>query len=97
MDKKATGIVAYITIFGWLVAYFAGDRENARFHLNQGLVVDLAFLAIGIMAGIPFGIVRALAALLDIVVVVFCIMGIIYAAQDQEKEIPLLVSFKILK
>ena len=49
------------------------------------------------MAGIPFGIVRALAALLDIVVVVFCIMGIIYAAQDQEKEIPLLGSFKILK
>lgn len=97
MDKKVTGIVAYITIFGWLVAYFVGDRENARFHLNQGLVVDLAFLAISILAGVPIGIVRALAAILDLFVVITCIMGIIYAAQDQEKEIPLLGSFKILK
>lgn len=97
MDKKATGIIAYLTIFGWFVAYFAGDRENAKFHLNQGLVVDLAFLAISLIAGIPIGIVRLLAGLLDIAVFVFCIMGIIYAAQDEEKEIPLLGSFKILK
>lgn len=97
MDKKATGIIAYITIFGWFVAYFAGDRENAKFHLNQGLVVDLAFLAITLLAGIPIGIVRALAALLNIAVFVFCVMGIVYAAQDQEKEVPLLGSFKILK
>ncbi len=97
MDKKATGIVAYITIFGWFVAYFAGDKENARFHLNQGLVVDLAFLAITILASVPIGIVRLAATLLNIVVFVFCIMGIVYAAQDQEKEIPLLGAFKILK
>lgn len=97
MDKKATGIVAYITIFGWFVAYLTGDREGAKFHLNQGLVVDLAFLALGILTHMPIGIVRSLAALLEIFVLVFCIMGIVYAAQDQEKEIPLLGSFKILR
>lgn len=97
MDKKATGIVAYITIFGWFVAYLVGDKEGARFHLNQGLVVDLTFIALGVLAGIPIGLVRSVAAILEIVVLVFCIMGIIYAAQEQEKEIPLLGSFKILK
>lgn len=97
MDKKTTGVVAYITIFGWFVAYLAGDRENAKFHLNQGLVVDLAFLALAALAKMPIGIVRWFAALLEIFVLVFCIMGIVYAAQDQEKEIPLLGSFKLLK
>lgn len=97
MDKRTTGIVAYITIFGWFVAYWAGDRAGARFHLNQGLVVDLAFLALGILTRMPIGIVRSVAALLEIFVLVFCIMGIVYAAQDQEKEIPLLGSFKLLK
>lgn len=97
MDKKATGIVAYITIFGWFVAYFAGDRENAKFHLNQGLVVDLAFLALAVLAGMPVFILRTVASLLEIMVLVFCIMGIVYAAQDEEKEIPLLGSFKLLK
>ena len=41
MDRKATGVVAYLTIVGWFVAYFAGDREEAKFHLNQALVVNL--------------------------------------------------------
>lgn len=34
MDKKVTGILAYITWIGWLVAFFAGDKEGAKFHLN---------------------------------------------------------------
>ena len=53
MDRKATGVVAYLTIVGWFVAYFAGDREEAKFHLNQALVVNLAFIVLWILGYIP--------------------------------------------
>ena len=31
MDKKTTGIVSYITLIGWLIAFCAGDKEGAKF------------------------------------------------------------------
>lgn len=95
MDSKATGIVAYISIIGWIIAYFAGDREGAKFHLNQALVVDLAMIILSILARIP--IVGLIAGLLDLVLFVFWIMGIVYAAKQEEKELPLLGMIKILK
>ena len=39
MDKKVTGIVGYIGWIGWIIAYLAGDKEGAKFHLNQALVL----------------------------------------------------------
>ena len=33
MDKKTTGIVAYITWIGWIVAFCAGDKEGAKFRV----------------------------------------------------------------
>lgn len=34
MDKKMTGILAYITWIGLIVALVAGDKEGAKFHIN---------------------------------------------------------------
>ena len=31
MNKKTTGIIAYITWIGWIVAFCAGDKEGAKF------------------------------------------------------------------
>ena len=42
MDRKTTGIIAYLTLVGWLIAFCAGDREGAKFHLNQALVILIA-------------------------------------------------------
>ncbi len=100
MDKKATGIVAYITIIGWIIAYCAGDKEGAKFHLNQALVIAIAgvimsFVSI-ILGFIPIvGVI--LSGLLSLAVWVYAILGIIYAAQGQDKELPLIGSIKILK
>ena len=35
MDAKTTGIVAYITWIGLVIAFVLGDREGAKFHLNH--------------------------------------------------------------
>ena len=32
MDKKVTGIVAYLTIIGWVVAFLVGDKDCAKVH-----------------------------------------------------------------
>ncbi|MCI8528696.1 MAG: DUF4870 domain-containing protein [Lachnospiraceae bacterium] len=100
MTKKATGIVAYISIIGWIIAFLAGDKEGAKFHLNQALVVDVAMIIFNIVAGI-LTIVPIIGAILSLVIsialLVFWIMGLVYAIKEEEKEIPLLGAIKILK
>lgn len=95
MDKKVTGIVAYLTIIGWLIAFLAGDKEGAKFHLNQSLVLCVISLILSILGKIPF--VGIIAGILNFVVGIFTIIGFIYAIQDKEKEVPLLGAIKILK
>lgn len=72
MDKKTTGIVSYITLIGWLIAFCAGDKEGAKFHLNQSLVLYLASLINSIIISrIPIcG--WAVSGILSIVFFIFC-------------------------
>ncbi|MCI9188919.1 MAG: hypothetical protein HFH84_04695 [Lachnospiraceae bacterium] len=95
MDRKTTDIVAYITIFGWLVAYVAGDKEDSRFHLNQALVINLTAIILAVLTRIPL--IGFVAGLLQLVVFVFWIMGIVYAVKEQDNEVPLLGCIKLLK
>ena len=96
MNKKTTGIIAYITWIGWIVAFCAGDKEGAKFHLNQALVILIGQIIAGVISFIPYvgGIVNAI---LSIFLFVCWIMGLIYACQEQEKEVPLIGQIKILK
>ncbi|MGN0683111.1 MAG: hypothetical protein ACI4JY_05485 [Oscillospiraceae bacterium] len=89
MDTKTTGIVAYLTWIGLLIAFLAGDKEGAKFHLNQGLVLVIASIVCGI---IPF-----LGWAAEIFVFVCWIIGFIGAIQGEEKEMPLLGKIKIIK
>ncbi|MBE6964280.1 MAG: hypothetical protein E7443_06780 [Ruminococcaceae bacterium] len=89
MDKKVTGIVAYITWVGLLLAFILGDREGAKFHLNQALVLWI------------IGSVAAFIPWVGWIVSAFCfvcvVIGLISAINGEEKEIPLLGKIKILK
>lgn len=101
MDKKTTSWVAYLTIIGLIVAFCAGDKEGAKFHLNQALVIAIFSLAGGIVLGIfsailpIFGFV--LTIIYDLFIFVCWILGLIAAINQEEKEIPLLGQIKILK
>ncbi len=103
MDAKTTGIVAYLTWIGFLVAYLAGDKEGAKFHLNQALVLAIAGLALSVIASItafiPFigWIISIVAGIADIVVLVLMIIGIINAANGEEKPLPIIGGIQILK
>ena len=93
MDKKVTGIVAYITLIGWAIAYLIGDREGAKFHMNQALVLALAELVVGIVGG-KVGIVGTV---LGVVMFVLWVIGIVGAIQGKEKKVPLLGDIVLLK
>ena len=95
MDKKATGIVAYIGIIGWLIAYLAGDKEGAKFHLNQALVLNIASIACSVLARIPF--VGFVAAIISIVLFVFAVIGLVSAVKDEEKPLPIIGGITLLK
>ena len=76
MDTKTTGIVAYLTWIGWAVAFFAGDKDGAKFHINQALVVFLFQLAGGIVTAIPV-VGRIVGGLWSVFMLVCWIMGLI--------------------
>ena len=88
MDKRATGIVAYITWIGLLVAFLAGDKDGAKFHLNQALVIFL----FGLLSVIP-----CLGQIWAIFIFVCWIMGLIAAINEEEKPVPLIGKILILK
>ena len=95
MDKKVTGIVAYITWIGWIIAYLAGDKEGAKFHLNQALVLWIASIVLSILSYIPL--IGIIPAILGIVVFIFWIMGLVNAIKGEEKPLPIIGGIKILK
>ena len=88
MDKKTTGIVAYLTWIGWLIALLAGDKEGAKFHINQALVILLFSL---------LSIIPCIGWIWGIFMIVCWSIGFIAAINEEEKSIPLLGNIRIIK
>ena len=88
MDKKTTGIVAYLTWIGLVIAFVAGDKEGAKFHLKQALVI----LLFSLLSVIP-----CIGWLWGIFMIVCWVMGLIAAINEEEKPVPLLGGIKLLK
>lgn len=96
MDTKTTGIVAYLTWIGLLIAFLAGDKEGAKFHINQALVVFLFMLAGTVIMIIPL-VGWILGGLWDVFMLVCWVMGLIAAVKEEEKEVPLIGKIHIIK
>lgn len=85
MDIKTAKIVSYITIIGWLVAFFTTkdkyDDAGLKVHFNQALIA-------GILSFIP---------IINIVSLVYAVWGIINAVQDNDTPLPLTDQIQIIK
>ena len=95
-SARSTCIVAYIGWIGLILALILGDREGAKFHLNQSLVIHLASVIISIAGPlIPF--LGGLVAFIGNIFTLVCWgVGLYYAIVQQEKEVPLLGQIKLL-
>lgn len=88
MDKKTTSIVAYFTWIGLIIALLAGDKEGAKFHLNQALVIMLFSL---------LSIIPCIGWIWGIFMLVCWIMGLVAAINQEEKPVPLIGGIKLIK
>ncbi|MFW6450084.1 MAG: DUF4870 domain-containing protein [Nanoarchaeota archaeon] len=78
-------ILSYITIIGWIIALVLHQENKTSlgsFHLRQALLL--------MIVGLVLTFIPIIGWLLNIVVFVFWIIGLVYAIQGKEKEIPLI-------
>ena len=87
MDPKTRGIIAYITIIGWVIALIKNDPKDsvASFHIRQALGANLLLIAVSFISWIPIvGWLAFLGAF------ALGLMGFIHAIQGEKKLIPVL-------
>jgi uncharacterized membrane protein len=96
-NGKTTAIVSYITIIGWLIAYFAMHQPKktslGSFHLRQTLLLFICAIVYQIVVMIITMAVPAIGMILSLVGLVFLvlwIMGLIAAINGEEKPMPLI-------
>ena len=91
---KNTGmaVVAYIIFFIPLLTE-AKDDPFVKYHVKQGLVLFICSLAIWVIISILPFIGWLIAPILDIVILVFLVIGIMNAVNGVEKPLPLVGQF----
>lgn len=95
MNNKTLSVVSYITLIGWLVAYFSGkDKADAllKYHLRQSLGLAIVSIIFNIAFTIVARIVPSLSFLgfVGYAFIILWIMGIINAANGALKPVPLI-------
>lgn len=93
MNNKTLSIISYITPFGWIIAYLLG-KDNAdsllKYHLRQSLGLMIISILFNIVMRILVSISPALGFLgiVGLLIIIFWILGIINAANNAEKPVP---------
>ncbi|MCC5943541.1 MAG: hypothetical protein JJT94_01295 [Bernardetiaceae bacterium] len=95
MSPKTIGIVSYITIIGWVIAYMK-NKDNmtdyGTFHIRQSLGLSVAGIALSFVSVVPF-LGWVISTLGSLVLIVFWIMAIISAINEEQKPLPLVGEF----
>ncbi len=94
MNNKTLSIVSYVTLIGWLIAYFSG-KEKAdvllKYHLKQALGLAIVSIIFSVALQVIASVVPALSFLgvFGLVILVFWILGMINAANGALKPVPI--------
>lgn len=92
-----------IPLIIWIIVYAVGDKEGAKIHLNQSLIIIILGLACGIVCFVLglIPIIDMIAQILDIAVKALTLffggLGIYYAIKEQDKKLPIIGEITILK
>jgi uncharacterized membrane protein len=87
-DAKVVAIISYITLIGWIVALILHNNNKTplgAFHLRQSLGIMLTMVLLWF--------IPVLGWLLNIVMFIFLIIGLVYAAQEEQKPVPVVGEF----
>lgn len=109
MESKIAAILSYFTWVGFIIAIVAGDKEDEylKHHINQALVLTIASTAVtvvGTILRIAVSSSQLLTALVGLImsgaslaILAFVILGVISAAKDETKPLPLIGDIKLIK
>ena len=75
-------------ILSWLLK---PDSKFVKYHINQGLLLFLCWIVIGVFDFVPF------MSLANIVAFVFMIMGIVNASEGKRKPLPIIGDITLIK
>ena len=93
MSSKVTSVLSYFGLIGWLIAFFAGTKDDKSiYHLKQGFGLILLSIVFGIVIQILVRISTSLAlvgTVLWIVLLVLFILGLINAIKEEKKPLPI--------
>lgn len=90
-NTKLTGIISYFYILGWLIAYFLGDRKGAKTHLNSSLIIHILFFLVSNIE------TDFISGFLLFPILILWIIGLIYAVNEEDKEVPFIGWIHIIK
>ncbi len=86
------GILAYIGPLVIVSYIMAKDDPFVKFHIKQGLVLLVISVAVWIVGSL-FWFLWPILQIVNVVVLVFAILGIVNVVQGKEKELPVLGSY----
>ena len=90
-NSKLAAVISYITWIGWVVALVIRDPSDrfAAHHINQALVINILEVVAGVFAIFPLigGLARNI---VELIVLVFWILGIYRAATGSTQPLPLI-------
>jgi uncharacterized membrane protein len=101
-NGRTAGIISYLTIIGWLIAYFGFHqkdrselgsyqlRQTLLFHIISIVLNGLSGFIIGILFYSPLGLAENLLWIIRLTLFVFWVIGFIGAAKGQKRPIPLI-------
>ena len=104
--NRVMGVLSYLGILVLVPLLAAPDSKFARFHANQGLLLLIAEVALGIVLGLVSGLFWVLGlgfiediadAALSIGSLTLMVIGIVNAAKGKAKELPIIGKYRILK
>jgi len=91
-DPKIVGILSYITIIGWLAAYFMNNNDRSSlgsFHIRQAIGIYLLVAVSSMVMIIP--VLGWIAGMLGgLLALVLWFIGLVAALNEEEKTVPVL-------
>lgn len=98
-EGKLLSIIGYLGILFLVPMLALPNNRFARFHANQGLVLFIGYIAVGIIVTIldQFPIIWLFAWILYFVPLVLMVLGMITAGSGRAKTLPLIGNFQLVK
>lgn len=93
----------FVPLIIWIVVYAVGDKDGAKVHMNQSLVIIVLGLVCGLVCWVLglIPVIEVLAKVIGVVVnvitLVFSIWGIYLAVKEKDTKFPIIGDITILK